>query len=237
MQDGQPLSQSGGVGLAITGGLSPGAKLRENRLFSVSETGVEFTGEMTYEQWQDGMKLLRWVKSSSTLWLADFIKRGTDLFGRERVESALVQLEFDLVDAQRAIAVNTLDRAVRQVELTTEHYWVLSKAELSPDMQVQWAALAVEHRLTALQLAKSITAGRVLTREEQARNSGRGSGLATPHGIRQTFDLWFQQVDRNDPLHTWPKERKAELYEELRPLKKLLDDLEREVAVPAGGRE
>ena len=48
----QPLVPSE-VHLALTSGLAPGAKLRENRIFTLSATGVEFKGEPTLAQWMD----------------------------------------------------------------------------------------------------------------------------------------------------------------------------------------
>ncbi len=223
----QPLETS--VELAVVSGLTPGAKLRENRLIRMTPTGVEFQGEMNIDQWQDGMKFLRWMKSASTLWLADFITTGEKLFGKEVVQDCLVQLEFDLMDAQRALAVGSLDRRTRLPELTTEHYWVLAQAKLTPGKQTHWAAQAVQHKLTAHLLARSIAEGKVIGRAEHSRNTGRSSGLATPHGIRQSFDLWWRQVEENEPLHTWEPARKRELLEELKPVAKIVRELESEL--------
>src|SRR6266481_3730119 len=57
------------VQLALTSGLAPGAKLRENRLFALSPTGVDFKGELTLAQWMEGMLMLSWMTTAFTIWL------------------------------------------------------------------------------------------------------------------------------------------------------------------------
>lgn len=52
------------VHLALTSGLAPGAKLRENRIFTLSAKGVEFKGEPTLAQWMEGMLMLSWMKTA-----------------------------------------------------------------------------------------------------------------------------------------------------------------------------
>jgi hypothetical protein len=202
------------IDLALTRGLSPGAKLRENRLFQITPTGLKFMGELSYEQWQDGMAMIKMMKGNLQVWLADFISHGRQLFGDEKVQETLAQMEFDYQDAQKAIAIGSLPAAVRRCGLTSEHYWVLAKAGLEDGQQEQWAALAEEHKLTPLQLVQSIAAGKVI-KEGKGRNAG-AKGIATVHGIRQYFDLWYHQVDKTDPITNWTPDRKRELWEELK---------------------
>ena len=214
------------VNLALTGGLSPGAKLRKNQLFTLKATGVEFSGEMTYEKWLDGMKLVKMAKNSLALWRADFVREGNRLFGKDRVNEAMVQLEFELHDARRAIAIASLDPSIRSSELDEHHYWVLARASKSGANAQRWAEVAIKHKLTANQLMQSIAAGRVVTTAERSRAIGRGSGIATPHGIRQSFELWRNQVGKEDPIARWDRKKKQALLEELGPMVKMVRDLE-----------
>lgn len=169
------------------------------------------------------------------LWLADFIAKTAADHGQEFVQETLVGLQFPLDQAQRAIAIGSLHRGVRHPALTTEHYWAMAHAEkkLGEHDQLKWAKLAVEHKMTAAHLVKCIAAGKVLPKEDAGRLNGRGSGLATPHGIRQSFETWFRQTDQNDPIHQWSIERKRELYEELKPVAKVVADLEEALAAEA----
>ncbi len=223
------LTEQPYVALELTGGLTPGSR-RDSCLFHLMPTGVEFVGEMKLGQWREGMRMLKLCKSSLTVWLADFIRYGTEQFGQDEVEQTIVQMEFDLVDAQRAIAIGKLDPDVRNIELSPDHYWVLSKANLSPMGARHWSQLSVKHRLTAHQLAESIAKGRVVTCREHSRSMGRSSGIATPHGIRQSFDLWWKQVEKEDPIEAWDRDRKAALLEELRPVAKIVQDLETDLS-------
>jgi hypothetical protein len=177
---------------------------------------MDFRGSMSIERWREVMHTLQMWKTASTVWLADAITYGRDHFGQAEVEDTLTQMEFDLMDAQRAIGIGTLDRDTRHAELNSEHYWVLAKAQLSTDEQIRWASLAVKHKLTAALLGKSITAGKVITPNESSLNSGRGSGIATVQGFRQLFDTWFRKVDQDDPIQKWPETRKRELLEVLK---------------------
>jgi len=220
------------VTLAIATGLDPGSNLRKNRIFHLTPLGVDFDGKLTPEQSREGFQFLRMADDCGHLWLADFIAKTTADHGEQFVQETLVQLQFPLDQAQRALAIGSLHRGVRHATLTTEHYWALAHApekRLSDTEQLKWAAVAVEHKMTAAHLSKCIAAGKVLPKEDAARLSGRGSGVATPHGIRQAFDTWFRQVDANDPIDRWPVDRKRELLEELRPVAKIVRDLEEEL--------
>lgn len=198
------------VKVAMTGGLSPGAKLRENQIFELSLTGVEFAGEMTFEQWFEAMSLLRMWDGAGKLWLADFFLKGREAFGQEQVEQAMMQLEFTIMDTERALAIASLPRGIRNPKLTTEHYWVLAQARLDATAQAYWAKAVLEHSLSARLLQESIAAGKVIVAPP-----GRNGGVATVQAFRQTFDRWFKQVDKSDPIAEWDESRKRQLWEEL----------------------
>lgn len=171
------------------------------------------------------------MDDSGHLWLADFIAKATVDHGQEFVQETLVQLQFPLDQAQRALAIGSLHRGVRHPFLTTEHYWTLAHAErkLTETEQLKWGSLCVEQKMTAAHLSACIAAGRVLPKPDASRLNGKGSGVTTPHGIRQAFDLWWRQVDENDPIRHWTMDRKRELYEELKPVAKIVRDLEDEL--------
>lgn len=223
----QPPLVPSEVHLALTSGLAPGAKLRENRIFTLSATGVEFKGEPTLAQWMEGMLMLSWMKTASTLWLADFIECGRKRFQRETVEEALVQLEFTELDVSRALAINDVPRELRSEHLTSEHYFVLGRSGLNDEQSKRWSDLTEEHHLSAAELKESISVGAIVKRGASAE----GRGLPTIQGFRQIFDRWWTQVDTHDPLTGWPKERKLQLFEELRPSVQVGLQLARELGI------
>lgn len=203
------------VTLALMGGMSIGGKVRENQVFHLGVNGIEFNGDLSLERWQDLMRLCKACKNAATLWLADAITHGVRRFGQEVVQNALEQMEFELIDADRAMAIGKLTAGIRNPALTTEHYYVLAKAELSEAAQELWAAEALKHGLTAKELLESIAAGKIVRAGAGGRSGGAG-GLATIHGVRQLFDTWWRKVDKDDPIHKWDEKRKRELWEELK---------------------
>ena len=238
MQNGLQIDgeKSGGevsqeVELAVVGGLSPGAKLREPRMFRLGMLGVQFAGEMSFEHWQEGMMMLGMWKHASQLWLADFIAKGRALFGDDKVQETLAQLQFDLHDTTQALAIGELSLLARRQGLTNGHYLALAHAQLSAEQQEYWADIALKHSMTPAQLEKSIAAGAVLPSREPA-NRAAGGGIATLHGFRQVFDLWFRKVDESDePIDKWSQERKRELWEELKGPVKVGLDLARSLGI------
>src|SRR4029434_9194800 len=53
-ESGQDQAVVTSVALALTAGLSPGAKLREKQCFTLQPNGVSFHGPLTSERWQQG---------------------------------------------------------------------------------------------------------------------------------------------------------------------------------------
>ncbi len=204
-----------GVELAIAAGLTPGAKLRDTRVFNLTSTGVEFRGDMTVEQFTQGLQLLRMASTGVQVWLADFLVQGRRLFGDERLQEILEQLEFPEMEVNRAAGIASLAAGIRRDGLTSEHYWVLAKAELSPAQQERWATAAVDHKLSAVTLLRSIKEGKVVKAETTGGPSRKG-GVATIQGFAAIFDTWFKRVEGRDPIESWPEERLRELWEDLK---------------------
>lgn len=208
-------NRNAGVELAIATGLTPGAKLRDNRMFKLTAIGVEFHGEMTLEQYTQGMQMLRLASSGVQVWLADFLVQGRRLFGEERLQEVLEQLEFPEMEVNRAAGIASLPLGVRREGLTSEHYWVLAKSELNTAQQQRWSGLAVDHKLSAATLLRSIKEGKVVDIAGGSSGSNKG-GVATIQGFAAIFDTWFKRVDERDPIHEWPEERLRELWEDLK---------------------
>jgi hypothetical protein len=214
--DREPRGQStDGIGLAIMGELATGGKVRDSHVVTLSSTSLDFHGDMSVDRWREIMRALKIWKTASTVWLADAITYGRRKFGQEEVEATLSQMEFDLVDAQRAVGIASLSREARP-GLSSEQLWVMAKAKLTEAEQLKWADLALKNDLSANLLEKSIAAGKVITTEQSSRNSGRGSGLVTVQGIRQLFDTWHRKVSEIEPIAEWPEERQRDVFEELK---------------------
>ena len=207
-----PAHETTAVTLAIATGLSPGSNIRENRMFQLTPIGAEFVGNISFDQWIEGMKTLRMCSTAAKVWLADFLAKGRQAFGETKVQETLSQLQFTLTDADEALAIASLPRGIRHEKLTSEHYWVIATASLTQAEQVRWAKLALDHSLSPKLLKESIAAGEVITGVTGQNHRG---GVATVQAFRQIFDRWMSQVDKSDPIHTWDERRKRALYQEL----------------------
>ena len=211
---------------AALGELGVGGKLRENRIFSITETGIEFHGTPTKEQWREIVAGFLRIRDHFHLALADLIAIAEKEWGRAFVEEEIGQLQLPLYDAQRAIAICGLSRDVRHPALGVDHYWVLANKEFALDheAQMKWSGLAVEHRLSPSALAASISAGRLLLPGQTANTRHRAT-IATPAGIAQAFELWRGQVDPAQLDH----DAKIETLKQLRPIAAVVALLEAEV--------
>lgn len=208
--------EGGGVELALTSGLSPGAKLRENRLFKIGTLGISFQGELSLEQWRELLKGWKQVRQTWFTGLADLINYGKARFGADKVQEALAQLEFDLADEAKALAIGQLPLALRSSNLTEEHYYVLGKYLDDDEARGKWVTVAVENKLSAYELQRSIEAGSILSGASMREQQGRNSGLLTIQAISLRFKTWEKDIGGEEKILTMPEDSKRALVEELK---------------------
>ena len=201
--------------LALTSGLSPGAKLRENRMLQFSATGIKFNGDLTLEQWREVLGLWKQVRGTYFTGLADIIAYGKTKFGEEIVKDALVQYEFDLADEARALAIGQLPLELRSLSLTEEHYFVLGKKLDDDKERRKWITLVEKHELSAYELEKSIEAGKIVKGATLSDRQGRNSGLLTIQSIAARFDTWEKNVGGEEKILLMDEENKRALFKEL----------------------
>ena len=207
------------LNFAVTTGLSAGAKLRENRIFKITQSGVTIEGEMSVEQWRELMGLWRTIKTSFHVGLADLVSYGRKHFGEEVVQDTMEQLEFDLIDARQAVAISELPYECRNLWMRTEHFMVIDGANLTPKDAVKWSDAAMDHSLSHTQLKLSIHAGRVL--KGGVLSGERNSGMANLPGFRQLFDVWWNRAIEANPIEDWTPERQRQVFDELEAPTKL----------------
>lgn len=186
---------------------------------TISHSGALITGDLTHPEWLDAVCTLKTIKSAYLLALADLYGYGRNAFGEDQVAKDLEQLEFDLSDACKAAAISVLTLDFRSGHgLTSEHYYIISYLATDKDRE-KWAKLAVEHGLSALELKRSIAAGKVVTQKLIDTTSGRNTGINTLQGIRFQFDQWERQVggDRQKLLRK-PRAEREQMLENLTPI-------------------
>jgi hypothetical protein len=212
------------VELAVTTGTPDKAGVGPGRKFQISVRGVRFRGKMTYEQWMDGLRMLKTVREGWDFAYADFLRYGRTEFGDEQVNEAVKQLEFDLLDTVRAYRIGQIEFDFRSPVLGAEHYYVLG--DLNEPDRTRWAGLAEREQLTPLELKKSIEAGRIVRQETVNTESGRGAGITNVQSLRVWFSRWETQAGGHQQILSWPAEEKKKWLDEVSPIVTLAREIE-----------
>lgn len=146
---------------------------------------------MTFEEYKDGLKGWKLLKQKVDLVFSEFVEWGSLKFGREKVHHELSQLQFDLADVKKAIAISTVPAEMRHPNLTAEHYVALARSALPAKQKAKWAKTASQQSLTPSQLKASIEAGEVVTTPVARQQQ---HGIITVHGIAQEIKVWLNRV-------------------------------------------
>ena len=177
---------------------------------------LKFTRQPTWEEWQYVMEYLSYCRKTSLRWIADARHEGRTKFGDEAVAQFEEQLELDLRDRKAAEALETM--AVRKAGLSDELHSLIARRVHDAEKQIEWLETAERENLSPRELASSISANRVVRTSEQESRSG---GIATIEGVRGLFDLWVRPI--GDKWKTWPADKQARLFEEIRPIGEIWD--------------
>jgi len=194
---------------------------------TVTSHGIRIDGTITLEEWKQLLGSLQSIRNAYHCALADTITYGQKHFGNETVSETIQQMEFDMADATKAIAIGTLTYDFRQKHpLTSEHYHVLSTLAEDPAAQTKWAGLAQKENLTALELKRSIEKGSLIRTADIQRLSGHGTGIATVQGVVFQFNAWQRKLGGTQAALQLPIQERSDLLDQLRPMVELAAALE-----------
>lgn len=144
-------------------------------------------------------------------------------FGKEAVEGALAQLEFDMPDVKQALDINTVPPEMRHDNLSAEHYLVIARADDLPKKgKLKWAKIASEQNLSPVQLKASIAAGEVV---DVAAARQQRHGIISIHGIRQEVDIWLNRVGGIEGILKMDKPHQDEILELIEPIANLYSQI------------
>ncbi len=190
----------------------------------ITEHGAKITGTLSQKEWINAITTLRNVNRNYLKALGDVVGYGINHFGENIVGKHIEQLEFNLSDANTALGIAKLSYDFKAAyPLTPDHYYLLSKLS-SAHLKEKWANACIEHGLAALELKRSIQAGKILTTKSISKHSGLGSGITTIEGALFQFNQWKQQVGEDEIMHL-PKNNRLDLLEKLRPVLELAEKL------------
>ena len=199
--------------------------LPSGKVFTLTRSGLKITGEITQEEWKDILTSLQAVKHSYHCCLGDVINYGRVHFGDNAVAAALEQLEFEIADITKADAIGQLTLEFREDNtLSSEHYFVLSA--LSEADRIKWAKTALKHKLSALELKRSIEQGKVIRLAEIQSQSGHGTGISTIQGVVFRMQQWEKSMGGSAMILSLPIEDRKNLLTLLTPAIELASAIE-----------
>lgn len=193
----------------------------------ITEHGVELSEGLEFEEYCDGLKAIKNLHNRSKLVLADYVRQGKIKFGDIAVDTAMGQLEFDLPTVKAIVNINSVPASLREHNLEADHYVVLAKAALTPQQREKWAKTAADQNLTASTLKASINAGEVQT---PAQAKSKNHGIASVHGVRADFDIWYRRVDGVKGIMKMGAGYPADIIRELLPIYELVSELKEKLA-------
>lgn len=188
----------------------------ESGSIHLDEQGVTITGKLTQFEWSDGLRKLKQVKDRYHQAVAGMVDYGKQEFGIGFVTETLEQIQFDIGDANRALAISSLPEPIKQGSASSEIKYVLGKClPDKPLEQEKWAEIANREKLSAQDLKTSIGAGRIV------RSRDRESGFASFESVMILFDRTKRHFD---PSAMTPAQRR-EVANVLHPIQKYVEDL------------
>jgi hypothetical protein len=202
-----------------------------NGYLTVTEFGLKIHRPLTWDEWGATMKGLRTIKLAYGSALADLTAHGREQFGDERVAGAIEQLEFDLTDASKALAIAEIPLEMRTAHrLTSEHAYILATVLTNPADRETWAAICAEHKLTAQELKHSINVGRVTRRDEIHALQGTGPGINTLQSISFSLSRWQTAAGGEERILKLPEPDREKALTLLKPFVELAAKLEASIA-------
>lgn len=196
----------------------------------IGPLGATVLGKLTYERWKTVLLSWRRCNGSWMLVFADLLRYGRERFGDKRVDEALFQMQFDLGDSIKALAIGQIPLGLRTERLTSEHMFVLAKADLTEKERRHWAVVSDKEQLKPRELQKSIEAGKVLKQADIDRISGHNSGIATIQGLSFWFAQWKRKVGGDEGVLAWDLRQQEAWLVEVCPIVELAEKVAKSVA-------
>lgn len=190
--------------------------------YTVRPTGIEFNGELSFEEWEDiGRQAVPMAKSIGFI-VGDWINYGEGRYG-EQYTGAIESTGLDYGTLRNyAHVARRVEMSYRNDNLDFTHHMVVAK--LKPDEQEHWLEIAAENHLGKRRLQRSINLGRLATDEEMAGDPA-DKGHVTYLALINRLLRWYKAETRKLPLDQWDTERREALKQDFGILKEIHDAL------------
>ena len=182
--------------------------------FTMTRTGIEFTDEMTFDEWNDLGKKITPIGKSIGFIIGDWINDGEGRYGEK----------YDEAIASTGLAVQTLrnyawvarrvEMSVRTDNLDFTHHQVVAKLK-SNEEKDHWLKMAVKHNLGKRRLQKSINFGRLAT-EKEVQGDPADRGYVTYLALLNRIRRWWARETQKAPVDEWDDDRRQGLKKDFK---------------------
>jgi hypothetical protein len=173
--------------------------------FSITPTGIQFSEELSFDEWDRLGQQLAPVGKSIGFIIGDWINYGENRYG-EKYQEALDRTGLAAQTLRNyAWVARRVEMSVRTDNLDFTHHQVVAK--LKPDEQQHWLDMAEKHQLGKRRLQKSINFGRLAT-EEEVQGDPADKGVVTHLALINRLMRWWKQTTVDDPVDQWDEEQR-----------------------------
>ena len=186
----------------------------EDPKFFITPTSIQFTEELTFEEWEDlGQKIAPIGKSIGFI-IGDWINYGENHWG-ERYEESLRKtgLAYQTL-ANYSYVSRKVQFSLRKENLDLHHHLVVAKLK-TPEEKEFWLSMAEKHKLGVHRLRKSINFGR-LASEEETKGDPLDRGRITYLALLNRIRRWWARETEKAPVDEWDEERRQALKEDFK---------------------
>lgn len=203
----------------------------------VTETGLLFDGELTFEQWRAiGQKVGRVARTSLFL-VGDWLTYGQNRWnGGQRFEKMDEEQSARYLEAMRetglelrtlmdaAYVARNVPIAQRRPHLTFEHHKTVAKVKNETERE-EWLKQTDKHGLSTRRLRKSILLGRV-AKEKEMRPDEIDQGIDNHLTWINGLVRWWKKFEQAGWIEDATREQVETMLVDFRDVKALIESLE-----------
>jgi len=193
-----------------------------NAKFTVTATGIEFSGDLSLAEWGDLGRGLVPIARSIGFWLGDWINYGSKAYGTKYKEALEVTGLAPKTLRNYASVARRVHPTLREPSLGIEHHAAV--AGLESQEQHHWLGLTKEHNLSVPRLRKSIQLGRLVSEEEM--EDARADNRQTSHvALINRLVCWWQKETCKAPVAAWNVVRREAIKRDFEQILKIYGQL------------
>jgi hypothetical protein len=186
----------------------------KSRKFTITRTGLDIRGELTFEEWQALGNELAPVAKSIGFIVGDWINYGETRYG-EKYHEALRATGLSYATlADYSYVARRIDFSFRNENLDFTHHKVVAKCK-DPQAQRTWLETAEKENLSVARLRKSMNFGRLATEQEMEQDPA-DRGVVTHLALINRLIRWWKQTTADDPVDKWDPEQRANVKQDFR---------------------